>query len=115
MLVSAGGTGKTTVQMKNSATFIDVGWSFGTVWGMTGACNDGYACLLNVTPGCTWTPPGTLYAFVAATGEPALTVIDVSDPTSPFFVTSILTDLLSDFAYLGGVLYAVSFNNKSLT
>ncbi|GAJ22490.1 unnamed protein product, partial [marine sediment metagenome] len=55
------------------------------------------------------------YAFVAATGEPALTVIDVTDPTSPFFVTSILTDLLSDFAYLEGVLYAVSFNNRSLT
>lgn len=51
---SEGGTGQTTAQMKTPATFISAGWGFGTIWGMTGVCNDGYPCLLNVTPSCAW-------------------------------------------------------------
>jgi len=53
-LISDGGTGMTTAQMKDSATFISAGWGFGTIWGMTDVCNNGYPCLLSVTPGCAW-------------------------------------------------------------
>jgi len=53
-LISDGGTGETTAQMKDSATFIGVGWGFGTIWGMTPPCNNGYPCLLSVTSGCLW-------------------------------------------------------------
>jgi len=56
MLVSDGGTGLPTAQMKDSATFIAAGWGFGAEWGMTPPCNDGYPCLLNVTAGCLWAP-----------------------------------------------------------
>ncbi|MBA7682328.1 hypothetical protein ES703_90678 [subsurface metagenome] len=54
-LISDGGTGKTTTEMKMASTFISTGWGFGTIWGMTGACNDGYACLLDVTSSCAYT------------------------------------------------------------
>lgn len=53
-VTSDGGTGKTTAQMKDAATFIAAGWAFGTEWGMTSPCNDGYPCLLTVTSGCLW-------------------------------------------------------------
>lgn len=33
---SAGGTGKTTIQMKTLSTFSDVGWDFSTLWQMDG-------------------------------------------------------------------------------
>jgi len=56
MLVSDGGTGKNTTEMKDSATFITAGWGFGTIWGMIAPCNDGYPCLLGVTSGCLWAP-----------------------------------------------------------
>lgn len=49
---SDGGTGKTTEQMKDRSTFVDAGWDFNTIWGMFGYCNEGYACLRNVTPSC---------------------------------------------------------------
>ncbi|GAJ09069.1 unnamed protein product, partial [marine sediment metagenome] len=52
MLVSAGGTGKTTAEMKDSATFIGAGWDFATIWDITPSCNNDYPCLLNVTPDC---------------------------------------------------------------
>ncbi|MBA7499298.1 hypothetical protein ES704_02038 [subsurface metagenome] len=55
------------------------------------------------------------YAFVAAMGEPALTVVDVTDPTSPIYVTSILTDGLSKLAHKDGILYGIAFGNRSLT
>ena len=51
---SDGGTGKTTAQMKKYKTF--TGWGFGTIWGITNACNDGYPCLLDVTASCKWAP-----------------------------------------------------------
>ena len=50
---SDGGTGKTTVQMKKESTYTN--WSFGDIWGITSQCNNGYPCLLNVTPGCLYT------------------------------------------------------------
>ncbi|MBA7593415.1 hypothetical protein ES703_00335 [subsurface metagenome] len=56
MLISDGGTGLPTAQMKDSDTFITAGWGFGAEWGMTGVCNDGYPCLLGVTPSCAWAP-----------------------------------------------------------
>lgn len=51
-VVSDGGTGRTTVQMKSSTTFIDAGWNFATIWAIVGICNDGYPCLLGITPLC---------------------------------------------------------------
>lgn len=56
----------------------------------------------------------TKYAYVA-TLEPALTVIDVTNPASPTFVTSILTDGLSTLAHQGGILHAIGFGADSLT
>ncbi len=53
---SEGGTGKITVDMKDSSTFIIAGWGFGAEWGMTPLCNDGYPCLLTVTSSCLWAP-----------------------------------------------------------
>jgi len=40
--VSAGGTGKTTAQMKNRSTFTDAGWDFIIIWAINGITNDGY-------------------------------------------------------------------------
>jgi len=54
---SDGGTGKTTAEMMVEATF--TGFVFGTVWGITTYCNDGYPCLINVTPNCAYVPPVT--------------------------------------------------------
>jgi len=42
---SAGGTGKTTAQMKTKSTFTDAGWDFSDIWNINGNCNDGYAYL----------------------------------------------------------------------
>ena len=53
---SAGGTGKTTAEMKTEATFTGAGWDFDTIWAINPACNDGYPCLLDVTPSCTKVP-----------------------------------------------------------
>jgi len=82
MAVSDGGTGQTTAQMKDSVTFISAGWGFGTTWGMTDACNNGYPCLLGVTPSCAWAPapviptvttdPATAISQVAATENGSL-------------------------------------------
>ncbi|MBA7635142.1 hypothetical protein ES703_42743 [subsurface metagenome] len=52
MATSDGGTGKTTTEMKTQTTFTDAGWDFATIWGMFVHCEDGYACLQNVTPDC---------------------------------------------------------------
>jgi hypothetical protein len=51
-LVSDGGTGKTTAQMKDNPTFTDAGWNFITIWNRYEHCNDGYPCLYRVTPSC---------------------------------------------------------------
>jgi hypothetical protein len=41
---SAGGTGKTTAEMKTKATFMDAGWDFDSIWDMN-QINDGYPFL----------------------------------------------------------------------
>jgi len=51
--ISDGGTGKTTAEMKTLSTFTDAGWDFAAIWGMFGHCNDGYPCLIDVTPCCS--------------------------------------------------------------
>ena len=45
MLVSAGGTGKTTAEMKTQTTFTNAGWDFTAIWGMNTYENDGYPYL----------------------------------------------------------------------
>lgn len=44
-LTSAGGTGKTTAQMKTQSTFTSAGWDFDTIWAIGGYVNDGYPYL----------------------------------------------------------------------
>ncbi|MFC2188629.1 beta strand repeat-containing protein, partial [Fulvivirgaceae bacterium LMO-SS25] len=39
---SAGGTGKTTVQMKTQSTFTDAGWDFTSIWSICSGVNDDY-------------------------------------------------------------------------
>lgn len=43
---SAGGTGKTTTEMKTLSTYADVGWDFTSVWNIKETYNDGYPFLL---------------------------------------------------------------------
>jgi len=43
--------GKTTIQMKTRTTFIEAGWDFSTVWGMSSSINDGYPYLLHCMEG----------------------------------------------------------------
>lgn len=51
---SAGGTGKTTAQMKTQSTFTN--WNFTTVWNLNIECNGGYPCLIETTPNCVYVP-----------------------------------------------------------
>lgn len=46
--------GYTTAQLKTRATIVSKGWSVGTIWEVL-SCNDGYPCLMGVTPSCTYT------------------------------------------------------------
>ena len=58
--ISAGGTGKTTSEMKDFQTYSDVvntvgldnDWNFEDVWAFVSDVNDDYPCLIDVTPGC---------------------------------------------------------------
>ena len=54
---SAEGEGHTTGWMKTVGNFISAGWDLTDIWGMVTTCEDGYACLLGVTPGCEAAPP----------------------------------------------------------
>lgn len=45
LLTSAGGTGKTTAEMKTQPTFTDAGWDFASIWNMHPSINDGYPFL----------------------------------------------------------------------
>ncbi|MGE5804201.1 MAG: T9SS type A sorting domain-containing protein, partial [Ignavibacteria bacterium] len=45
MSISAGGTGKTTAEMKTQTTFTDAGWDFTSLWQMTTSENDEYPFL----------------------------------------------------------------------
>ncbi len=42
---SSGGTGKTTIEMKDQSTFTDVAWDFTDAWQMSSCINDGYPSL----------------------------------------------------------------------
>ncbi|MCF8366064.1 MAG: hypothetical protein K9H16_09795 [Bacteroidales bacterium] len=46
--ISAGGTGKTTVEMKTESTFTNAGWDFSAIWGINGFDNEGYPFLLPI-------------------------------------------------------------------
>ena len=48
--ISNGGIGKTTAQMKMQTTFSS--WDFASIWAINAICNNGYPCLLEVTPNC---------------------------------------------------------------
>jgi hypothetical protein len=54
---SAEGEGHTTEWMKTIGNFLAAGWDVTATWGMVVTCEDGYACLLGVTPGCALAPP----------------------------------------------------------
>lgn len=47
---SFGGTGKTTAQMKDAATF--TAWALSTIWNLVPTCNTGYPCLIDVNTCC---------------------------------------------------------------
>lgn len=76
LLVSNGGTGRTTAEMKTPATFIDAGWSFGVIWGMTPPCSNGYPCLLNITSGCLWITAPTVSTNPATNVEGATATLN---------------------------------------
>ncbi|HTR80189.1 MAG TPA: LamG-like jellyroll fold domain-containing protein [Bacteroidota bacterium] len=60
---SADGTGKTTIEMNESSTFLDAGWTFSTTtWAMYGAINNGYPYLAGVTQFST-PAPSSLYGL----------------------------------------------------
>lgn len=67
---SAGGTGKTTSEMKTTATFTDASWDFNNVWDRADGVNDGYPSLRTapVAPG-TWTWLTTAGSIDWATGS----------------------------------------------
>ncbi len=50
--VSSGGTGKTTAQMKEIATFLEANWAISRIWNIVATCNSGYPCLINVNACC---------------------------------------------------------------
>ncbi len=54
---SAGGTARTTAQMKTLSTFTSVGWNFTNIWVLDPALNNGYPHLSGQLqpPGFTWT------------------------------------------------------------
>ncbi len=55
-LTSAGGTGKTTAEMKTQSTFTSAGWDFTTIWNIDGVTNNGYPFLLNIILAGSGTP-----------------------------------------------------------
>lgn len=65
-IISDGGTGKTTAQMKTRSTFSV--WDFSSIWSITTYCNNGYPCLLNTTPNCALIPSiqGTMVKEIIA-------------------------------------------------
>jgi len=48
---SAGGDGKTTINLKQRQLFTDAGWDFVATWAISPVCNYGYPALRGVTPG----------------------------------------------------------------
>jgi hypothetical protein len=49
--ISAGGEGKSSLQMKDESTYTSSGWDFGSVWALDSNLNDGYPSLVpNILP-----------------------------------------------------------------
>jgi len=70
---SAGGTGKTTIEMKTQSTFIDAGWE-NTIWCMDAGINSGYPFLLWENP--SGSPlPVELTSFTASTNGRGMELI----------------------------------------
>ena len=71
-----GGTGKTTVEMKQKATY--EGWDFNTVWGISSTINDGYPFLRQFYPDykedVVLTTAPTAVSDLAYTGEPLVLI-----------------------------------------
>ncbi len=99
---SAGGTGKTTIQMNTESTFTDAGWDFegetvnGTndIWGIYSYQNNGYPILLESTP----LPPAIETNATSAIASTSATlngnIIDFGNdtPTQHGFVWSTTTN-----------------------
>ncbi len=56
-LTSAGGTGKTTAEMKTQSTFTDAGWDFPSTWTFCSNLNNGYPILTSFTGEITSVAP----------------------------------------------------------
>ena len=69
---SAGGTGKTTAQMKTESTFTSAGWNFADIWEIISLQNDGYPCLRwychPVTIDFSNDPPYHTFGLIEASG-----------------------------------------------
>lgn len=72
LLSSAGGTGKTTTQMKTDSTFTNAGWS-SSVWNLDAGYNDGYPHLDWQNTGGTPLPV-ELFSFTANVGTDFITL-----------------------------------------
>lgn len=91
-LVSAGGTGKTTAEMKTLSTYTDAGWDFADIWGMDGVNNDGYAYFQWQFPppdapsGVTvvYTSSNPQLSWNAVTGATSYKVYSSEDPYAAF-------------------------------
>ncbi|MBN1664273.1 MAG: filamentous hemagglutinin N-terminal domain-containing protein, partial [Deltaproteobacteria bacterium] len=72
---SAGGTGKTTVEMMTKSTFTDAGWNFANIWTIDEGVS--YPCLFG--PGCN---PAALYWLLFTADNKIKTYGDANDFTS---------------------------------
>ena len=99
---SDGGTGKTTAEMKVVTTFPT--WDFGTIWLIVPACNDGYPCLINVTPSCVLAPVVNKHFLMwkyRDINDIILTRDVIADvaPSLPSEVTTVVTVMQYNFGY----------------
>ena len=101
---SEGGTGKTTVAMKLWTTFSAAYWDIylddnDRIWAIATLCNDGYPCLVNVTPSCAWvtilveTDPATGILAHGATLNGDLTSIGSLVPIDVYFEYGVTSGL----------------------
>jgi filamentous hemagglutinin family protein len=99
---SAGGTGKTTVEMKMASTYTDAGWS--APWIIAGGS---YACL----PGqdCSGTPPPPSYTLLFTADNKTKTYGDANYFTST--VTGYVDGDTAATAYTGAPSYALESEN----
>ena len=88
---SAGGTGKTTAEMKTITTFTDAGWDFVDIWNIDGVTNNGYPFLILPEPPLS--SPSNLVVSIstdpevswdAVSGATSYTVYYSEDPYAEF-------------------------------